>query len=356
MNTFWSQSLPADYSIDQTTLSTKLARLANEQTHPASNAQPVIVNGTALLLTDKVGQNLDQAKLKDGILTALKGHDKVVISTTNIVPTISADAYKTDVAQAQSMLGLNLSIKIRTKTIQVSSAQLGLWLRFGAPGSGVSLDTSAIAYYVNSLGAGFDRSAAASAIESSLQSVKPLAYTASVRHLTSAKVNTPVPAVVMSYHYCLALSGTADSTLDGLASKVKSVYNAPGGWSLGGAVSLQPSASACNFTIWLASNANMSKFSPACSTQSTCRVENDLVINEANWSSAPTSWKGTLDEYRTELINHETGHWLGFDHLSCNGATTTAPIQDVVVQVAGCSPRWYPIAADLQPLKILPGF
>ncbi len=355
VTTFWSQPIAVDYQVDERVFGQRLADLANEQSHAASDAQPVIVAGTAVVLSDKAGQLLDVAKLRAGALTALKSHDNVVITTTNISPSVSAEAFASDISQANAILGATITLKIKTQSVAISRAQIGAWLHFGNPGSGVSVDNAAISGYVNSLGTGFDRAAAAATIASDLTSAKSVAYTASVRRFTTAPSGVVTPATIKSYRYCISVSGASQDKANELAGTAKSVYAMVGGWSLTGLVKLEPAATSCNFTLWLAAADNMPHFSPACGSHSTCRVDNNLVINLSNWDQAPASWQGTQDEYRTELINHETGHWLGFDHLSCGG-NTTAPIQDVVVQVSGCSPRWFPIAANLQPVKILPGF
>jgi hypothetical protein len=120
-------------------------------------------------------------------------------------------------------------------------------------------------------------------------------------------------------------------------------------------VKFDQAVTGCNYTIWLVTPTDMDSFSPACHEQSTCRVGNNLVINQDKWKAVPSDWAGTLDDYRAELINHETGHWLGFDHLAC-GKGVTAPIQATSVLVWGCSANWWSVSPELQDVKVLPGF
>ena len=55
----------------------------------------------------------------------------------------------------------------------------------------------------------------------------------------------------------------------------------------------------------------------------------------------------SLSDYRTNVINHEMGHYLGFDHMRCPGAGGPAPImQTQTIDLGGCVPNSHPYTAE----------
>lgn len=70
----------------------------------------------------------------------------------------------------------------------------------------------------------------------------------------------------------------------------------------------------CDFNIVLAQASTLPTFSSVCSEQYSCRVGNNVIINDDRWNSGMDVWMsggGDLARYRTMVINHEVGHRLG---------------------------------------------
>jgi hypothetical protein len=69
-----------------------------------------------------------------------------------------------------------------------------------------------------------------------------------------------------------------------------------------------------------------------------CQIGPVVALNADRWRQAVPSWPGTLEEYRTMLINHEVGHLLGQHHpaLRCPGEGEPAPV--MAQQSSGVSP------------------
>lgn len=74
-----------------------------------------------------------------------------------------------------------------------------------------------------------------------------------------------------------------------------------------------------------------------------CRNGHNLFINLERWAFGVPHFEGDLDRYRTMLINHETGHYLGFGHQRCPGRGKPAPVmQTQTISLDGCVINPYP--------------
>jgi hypothetical protein len=140
------------------------------------------------------------------------------------------------------------------------------------------------------------------------------------------------------------------SPLEDLAATAASVYADPRGWSLGGSIRFEQVDSGGAFTLWLASDALMSTFGGACGRLWSCRNGRNVVINEDRWLGTSDSWLkalAPLEAYRPMVINHETGHWLGFGHASCPGAGAPAPVMQQQSMTLGvCVPNSWPLPSE----------
>jgi|GEM_PF-1779742 len=168
-------------------------------------------------------------------------------------------------------------------------------------------------------------------------------------------VNPPsavaAPQIVFTYQ----VRGLANtSSLESFAAGAASTYADPRGWSLGGSIAFRRVASGGNFTLWLAAADRVPGFGSPCDSTYSCRVGRNVVINETRWLNASPSWNATgssLAGYRNLVVNHETGHWLGFGHAFCGGAGQAAPVmQQQSISLQGCRPNGWPTAGERQRL------
>jgi hypothetical protein len=76
-----------------------------------------------------------------------------------------------------------------------------------------------------------------------------------------------------------------------------------------------------------------------------CRFDNTIMINLRRWLTAVPAFGDDMDGYRNMVINHEMGHFLGFDHMLCPGAGQPAPVmQTQTIGLEGCRPNPYPFS------------
>ena len=118
-------------------------------------------------------------------------------------------------------------------------------------------------------------------------------------------------------------------------------------------------SSGCSFNLVLAAASTLPAYSSACSIYWSCRVGSNVIINVDRWTGASDSWNqagGSLDEYQSMVINHEVGHWLGFDHWSCGGSGQQAPVMlQQSIDLQGCTFNAWPSAAELSGLRASKG-
>ena len=77
-----------------------------------------------------------------------------------------------------------------------------------------------------------------------------------------------------------------------------------------------------------------------------CRVGDRVVLNSDRWRFMTPTYDD-LGAYRSYLVNHEVGHYLGQGHVGCPKAGNKAPVMmQQSIDLAGCSPNAWPKDAD----------
>lgn len=79
-----------------------------------------------------------------------------------------------------------------------------------------------------------------------------------------------------------------------------------------------------------------------------CRNGGNIVLNAWRWQFGADGYAGDLAAYRRYVINHETGHALGYPHVGCPGSGRLAPVMlQQTKGLAGCRPNPWPSRVDL---------
>ena len=153
-----------------------------------------------------------------------------------------------------------------------------------------------------------------------------------------------------TYTYSLATRGSVTADTQFFAIHVAQTLNDPRGWSLGGSIEFRQVSSGGDFTVYLAEAWTVPSFGSPCSSMWSCRVGRAVIINQTRWQSASASWNAagaSLDSYRHYVVNHETGHWLGFGHASCPGPGQAAPVmQQQSKGLDGCRHNTWPVPGE----------
>lgn len=150
----------------------------------------------------------------------------------------------------------------------------------------------------------------------------------------------PAAEPVRVYHYCVNVRGVSRSELPEFVQQIDWTLNLNRGWSLSNKIAFKKAEVGCDFTIWLSSPGYMASFGGICDSEWSCRVGNSVVANFEKWQNASEAWQqkeGNIDLYRVMLINHEVGHWFGFEHKHCAGPGQPASVmQQQSIDLEGC--------------------
>lgn len=159
--------------------------------------------------------------------------------------------------------------------------------------------------------------------------------------------------VTDTFTYEVAVWGSVNSNISEFKTQISETLQSSQGWR-GAGVGFEQVDSDGDFTIVLAEPAEVDAISPGCDAVYSCRVGEFVIINDARWQGATTAWNnagGSLRDYRHMVVNHETGHWLGFGHSDCPGPNQKAPImQQQSIDLQGCKFNPWPLPIELNSL------
>lgn len=147
--------------------------------------------------------------------------------------------------------------------------------------------------------------------------------------------------------YEVSTRGRVATDVEEFAATVAAIYADERGWK-GAHQHFRQVRRGGDFTLVLAQAQTLRSFSPTCSVQYSCRVARYVVINETPWRKATPAFTGGLGDYRSMVINHETGHWLGLGHRSCARRGDPAPVMMQQSKGLGrCTANAWPLATEV---------
>lgn len=347
LNLFKSPQLQAPIKVDSKKLSTKTTDLAKTFRQDAQDARLTLNGATVAVAGHKDGYELDKSRLQAAITSTLdKGTTTVAVATKTTKPKVTAKQIEADKQLIQSQINTAITFKYQGKTKTASKEDVAKW--YVASGNLLAVSPDTVRNYIAQTGTGFgirvkDINQAVEATTQSLTKTKPVTITLTAQ------------VAVKTYTYCVAAKGVSTSYLPAMRTKAASTFSDSRGWGLNSLVEFKEVSSGCNFTLWLAAPELMPTFGAICDSMWSCRVGPNVVINFDRWQNASPSWNangGTLNEYRDMVINHETGHWLGYGHDHCPGAGQAAPVmQQQSINLQGCTFSPWPNAAELNVLR-----
>lgn len=126
------------------------------------------------------------------------------------------------------------------------------------------------------------------------------------------------PAVERTIRYEVRTFGGPDrSSPATFRTRAEEALTDARGWSLAGRLRFARVDDGGDFTLFLTDSEDVSERAPVCSDRFSCTVGDDLYINDDRFASRPSTFAGREQaEYQRYVIQHEVGHWLGFDRTA----------------------------------------
>lgn len=149
------------------------------------------------------------------------------------------------------------------------------------------------------------------------------------------------------YRFQVAIE-TDIANLDGpaFAALVEQTYADPRGWTAGGRWRFQRvgPGEPTDFVLYLVTPATRDGLcEDGYDRYTSCRKNSKVVLNIARWVHGIPQYGDSLLAYRQYMINHETGHRIGFGHELCPGAGQPAPVMEQqTLGRHGCTPNAWP--------------
>ena len=157
--------------------------------------------------------------------------------------------------------------------------------------------------------------------------------------------------VKKTFTWDVSQRGEVRGNLDEFRQVIEDTFSDVRGWRRAG-IEFKYVESGADLHMVLASPANVAAFAPGvCSDEWSCTVTPYVAINDNRWMGATDTYNNageTLLNYRRMVLNHETGHWLGHDHLTTCGEQGLAPIMmQQSIDLRGCNTNPWPQVDEL---------
>lgn len=249
--------------------------------------------------------------------------------------------------ELQKQLDTKLNFIYLGTTISPSASDKASW--FANNGQGLSLAAANVAAYVAKVGQQKHVSIA------NQNDIATAAMYALGKHQALSLVLVPADANTVVRTYCTATRDVSNAVLSELEGKLAATYADVRGWNDSGQIAFRHVDSGCQYTVWMAASSQMTSFGAICDDYYNCQVGTNVVMNYDRWTSATPPWNqtgGSLEDYHTLMIDHETGHRLGFlDNPTCPGAGQPAPVMmQQSIDLKGCIFNIWPRPAEFAQL------
>ncbi|MFG2727135.1 DUF3152 domain-containing protein [Streptomyces canus] len=137
-----------------------------------------------------------------------------------------------------------------------------------------------------------------------------------------------------------------------VAAQVERTLADPRGWTADGHSAFQRvSSGPTDFRVRLATPATVDRICAEGGLDTggkvNCSVNQDVMVNLRRWVLATEFYPKDVVGYRSLIINHEVGHFLGHGHVTCPGKGQPAPaMMQQIKGLHGCVPNVWPYDSD----------
>lgn len=169
---------------------------------------------------------------------------------------------------------------------------------------------------------------------------------------TPAKLRSNAPDLPAIHTYAVLVETTLPVDADAVANEIQATLTDPRGWQgwEGNGFQLVDNVEDADMVIKLSTGATVDNLCAPLNTQESwsCRNGSTVVVNYNRWAFGTPTFAGfSLKDYRSYLINHEGGHWLGMGHIPCPAPGEPGPIMlQQSISLGGCKANIWPAASN----------
>ena len=149
------------------------------------------------------------------------------------------------------------------------------------------------------------------------------------------------------FNFSLKIESTITAGPDCMGKLVTSILNDPRGWkNITEKEFVLVSQENADFTFIFSTPEKTDELCAPLETNGiySCRNEEEVVINFFRWENGAIDFGTDMKTYRLYLINHETGHILGWGHTGCPKVGAIAPVMMQQSKTTdGCLPYGWPL-------------
>ncbi len=342
----WHHHIPLVLQIDKGKFGAAQQAIGQLFARAALPERIVFRDSAFAIATPEDGFATDDAQLQTVLVARLEqGKQQITVPTVVTHATEPSGTLGGELARLQQTLSAKITLTDGTHQQQLTASEIGRF--YESSGQTMRFSTQQAAQVASDIAKTWgltpiNQGQAAVAAEYAINKSQPVTF-----RLANASVKV--------YRYCTAVKGgVSESVLPAFREKLAAVYGDPRSWNQAG-IAFVNDESNCDYTAWLSSAAAMTTFSASiCDNYYSCRVGPNVIINYDRWMGATDPWNaahGSLEDYRVMVINHETGHWLGFAHRFCPGPGQPAPVmQQQSIDLQGCTFNPWPTPAELAAL------
>jgi hypothetical protein len=344
---FGSHDVSVSLARDSQKLTDKLTSLQTTFSRPSTDKRVTAQGDTFAVEQATTGYALNLDSSANIIAKQIAaGKTNITLAVTSLDPGNNNGDLSGQLAGLKKQISTKVTLNYGGQKITPTAADMVAW--YVHDGQTMSISDDKIGTYVD---AAATKLHIAAANRSDL--IVALKYVLG-RNLATNFTISPAGASVV-HTYCTAVNGVPASELDDLIGKLAATYSDTRGWNNNGKIAFKHVASGCEYKVVIAAPNLMTSYGAICDNYYNCQVGNSVIVNNDRWLYATDPWKKTgqnLETYRLLIINHETGHRLGFrDNPTCPGAGQPAPVMmQQSIDLKGCVFNTWPLTSELEQL------